>query len=102
VSSAQPPKHRASRENPSFTESAQAIEPDAKRLDEITDACRWLIEVNAESLPIIGDSPFRMARAHAYPGGPILRILFTISADDEFCDLWHADQVDDPGNIDEP
>jgi hypothetical protein len=43
-----------------------------------------------------------MCRAQEIPGGPILRILFTISPDDEFCDLWHVDMTDDPESVDDP
>lgn len=100
--SGQPRKRRATRENGPFMESARAIEADAKRLDEMLDACRWAIEEDAERHPEIGGSPFRMARAHSEPGGPIIRVLFTISADDQFCDLWHVDQVPDPGSVDSP
>jgi hypothetical protein len=58
--------------------------------------------MDAESHPELGNSHLRMCRAQEIPGGPILRILFTISPDDEFCDLWHVDMTDDPESVDDP
>lgn len=91
------PKARSVREEPSFAAAAQQIEPDVRRFDELAAAAIYLIEGDADSLPILGNSPFRMARAHIGRGDPIVRILFTINSDDQ-CSLWYVDFIDDPSN----
>lgn len=95
------PHKRAWREQPSFLESAKAIEPDVRRFDELCDAAKDIIENNAEACPKVGHAVFRLARAHNTQEEPIIGILFTIGTDD-ICYLWWVIQSADPLLTEEP
>ncbi len=82
------------REEPSFREAARAIEPDAKRFDDLYAAICYLISRAAESCPEVAGTPFRVARAQETAGTPILRVLFTINSDD-LCSCWWVDLADE-------
>lgn len=64
----------------SWATSQTSIDPDAKRVDELCESLVWLMEHAADSslhCPVVGDGPFRIAKAKA-PDGSVLRALFTI------------------------
>lgn len=96
-----PKKRRAVRWEESFKTSADAIEvglgSDLRRLDDLTAACIWEIEEDAEECPEVPGTPFRVAKAQQVPGGRVYCVLFTIDPDDEMCGLWFVYTTDDPG-----
>ncbi len=94
-----PTPPRDLREEPSFEAQSKLLENSAQRLDEKLYGITWAIARSAESFPQVKGTPFRMARAQARVGEPILRVLFTINSA-ELCSLWWIDQADDLGEED--
>lgn len=90
----QGPSKRTLREEDSYTESAALLEPDAKRFDELVSGITWRIASDAEGCPLIDGGPFRVAKAHASPGGPIIGVYFTINSDN-VCSLWYVAMFDE-------
>jgi hypothetical protein len=86
---------RSVREEPPFWQSMDRITSDTKRFDDLYFAAQIQIACASESCPLVS-GPMRMARAQEIPGGPVLRVLFTINSP-TLCSVWHADFVPDPG-----
>jgi hypothetical protein len=75
-----------------FTEQAQLLEPDAKRLDDLIDGAVWIISNHAESCPVIQGN-LRVVFTDAFPDAPAMRIYFTIT-DRNNCTMHWIEYLD--------
>jgi hypothetical protein len=95
------PEGRTLVEEKSFEESRDALVGiDVQRCDEMVHAITWGIARDPERYPLLPGSRLRLARAQPILDAPILRIFFTINADDS-CSLWWIDFEDEPDETDE-
>jgi len=97
-------RRRAPREEPGYRESAQKIEPDVQRCDELSQAAVARIERDAESCEIVidgplmdGHGPMRVSQASTYADFPEIQIFFTIHVPEaDMCSLWFMRKAPTP------
>ena len=94
-----PPRNRVWREEKGYRASADAIDTDVLRVDELSAAAIAWIERDAESCsavddePLIaGHGPMQVSQASTQPDMPELQVFFTIR-DDCDCSLWRVRTV---------
>jgi hypothetical protein len=90
-------KYREVTEDHTFWEQARLLEPDAKRLDQIIDAVKWLVSTHAEECHIV-ERNLRVAFTDPFPDAPSMRIFFTIK-DENQCTLHWIEHISGPTTL---